>query len=214
MSIITKTIKGNVIVQMVTNGETSEERINSISEQLVPSANALRKALGIIKQASQKLEVDEEGTPSTNANGIKTTVSYTFEVSPEEALKILQDIDSEGNTESFDRKKGLYLDKLSSLGNTSLGELQGNAKVQALRALRPFSFHGYSWQINFVIADGDSNSVNVIHSKKHYRLEDFLQASIEKRLSKYPIKWIAKSSDQDPGKETGGDENKKSQKSS
>lgn len=214
MNNTTKTIKGNVTIQMITNGETSEERINSISAQLVPSANALRKALGMVHQASKKPTGETEEKSSVNMKVKKTTVSYTFDIAPEEALNLLQDVDSEGNTDSFDKKRDLYLAKLSSLGNTPVGELQGNAKVQALRALKPFSFHGYSWQINFILADGESESSKIIHSKKHYRLEDYPQTSVEKRLSKYSVNWVAKSSDQELGKEPELGEIKKPKKSS
>lgn len=178
-------LTGYISVQLENNGKTTEDRLNSISQSLVASANALKKRLEALEQSSGN---PNDSRDQNNDNGIRSTDTYHFEISPEKAIAALQAIDRVGNTEAYN----LHMSKLEQVRD-SIGcdpkDLPLDQKVEAFKKLNQVGFMSYSYQVSIRVPQPNSSDV-FIRSKKHHRMESLSENSAKAILDAYVSKWL------------------------
>lgn len=196
MSNINGKIRGTVTVQVHNVGISSDDKIKSISGKLAPSAANLKKLLEAqgIRTSNPEEDVKKDGSESQ-----KTTESYSFVIDPMEALVLLDKYDKKDpNTPDYERKMENYQSKLESFGG-SINELSGDRKVEALKALQPFSFSGYTVQLSLIVDNIEEPEKTMItHSKKHRRLEKVSQEQILKMFQADSLEWVQEQSEETP----------------
>lgn len=178
-------LTGYISVQLENNGKTTEDRLNSISQSLVASANALKKRLEALEQSSGN---PNDSRDQNNDSGIRSTDTYHFEISPEKAIAALQAIDRVGNTEAYN----LHMSKLEQVRD-SIGcdpkDLPLDQKVEAFKKLNQVGFMSYSYQVSIRVPQPNSSDV-FIRSKKHHRMESLSENSAKAILDAYVSKWL------------------------
>lgn len=200
-------LTGYVTVHTENNGSTSEERLDSLTQSLTPSANALRKALAKLGESSP-----EEAVPTTKAEGgekevnrdkTRSTETYHFEIQADKAIAALNKVDSTGNSDAFDRRFAIYQQTLQSVlgGASSLKDLPLETRVEALKKLNSCSFTSYSFQVSIRVPESLADD-KYIRSKKHHQMQGLSEESLKDLLKPYTSKWIGKiSSTVNKGKE-------------
>lgn len=182
-------LSGYISVQKENNGHTSEERIKSISESLVPSANALRKQLEALKASDATI-----GTSASNSDNatesIRSTETYHFEIAADKAIIALQAIDKQGNTESYDARYTKYMAVREAVGNPK--DLPLDQKIEAIKKLNQVSFSSYCFQVSIRVPGNPTTGDKFIRSKKHRRMESLSEKSAKAILEAYVSKWIDK----------------------
>lgn len=177
------TLTGYISVQLENNGKTTEDRLNSISQSMVASANALKKQLEALEQST----VDSSGQQQSD-NSTRSTDTYHFEIQPEKAIAALQAIDRVGNTEAYE----LHMSKLNQVRD-SIGcdpkDLPLDRKVEAFKKLNQVGFMSYSYQVSIRVPVPNSSDV-FIRSKKHHRMESLSEKSAKAILDAYVSKWL------------------------
>jgi len=186
----TQTLTGYISVQTENNGHTSEDRIKSISNSLVPSANALRKQLEALKASS----ATEDGTPAsetdTASENSRSTETYHFEIAADKAILALQAIDKQGNTEAYDARYTKYMAVREAVGNPK--DLPLDQKIEAIKRLNQVSFSSYCFQVSIRVPGNPTTGDKFIRSKKHHRMENLSEKSAKAILEAYVSKWIDK----------------------
>lgn len=184
-------LSGYISIQKENNGHTSEERIKSISESLVPSANALRKQLEALKASDATVGTSASNSDNATEN-IRSTETYHFEIAADKAIIALQAIDKQGNTESYDARYTKYMAVREAVGNPK--DLPLDQKIEAIKKLNQVSFSSYCFQVSIRVPGNPTTGDKFIRSKKHHRLESLSEKSAKAILEAYVSKWI----DNDP----------------
>jgi hypothetical protein len=179
------TLTGYISVQLENNGKTTEDRLNSISQSMVASANALRKQLEALEQSTGN---PKDSGDQNNDNNVRSTDTYHFEIQPEKAIAALQAIDRVGNTEAYN----LHMSKLNQVRD-SIGcdpkDLPLDRKVEAFKKLNLVGFMSYSYQVSIRVPQPNNSDV-FIRSKKHHRMESLSEKSAKAILDAYVSKWL------------------------
>jgi hypothetical protein len=185
-----ETLTGYISVQTENNGHTSEDRIKSISNSLVPSANALRKQLEALKASDATQESTSDPNSDTAQENYRSTETYHFEITADKAILALQAIDKQGNTEAFDARYTKYMSVREAVGNPK--DLPLDQKIEAIKKLNQVSFSSYCYQVSIRVPGNPTTGDKFIRSKKHHRMENLSEKSTKAILEAYVSKWIDK----------------------
>lgn len=194
----TQTLTGYISVQTENNGHTSEDRIESISNSLVPSANALRKQLEALKASNATEDgtsTDKTDTVTEDEGNLRSTETYHFEIAPDKAILALQAIDKQGNTEAYDARYTKYMAVREVVGNPK--DLPLDQKIEAIKRLNQVSFSSYCFQVSIRVPGNPTTGDKFIRSKKHHRMENLSEKSAKAILEAYVSKWIDKDPEDD-----------------
>lgn len=191
----TQTLTGYISVQTENNGHTSEDRIQSISNSLVPSANALRKQLEALKASDATVDGTSADETDTATENTRSTETYHFEIAPDKAILALQAIDKQGNTEAYDARYTKYMAVREAVGNPK--DLPLDQKIEAIKKLNQVSFSSYCFQVSIRVPGNPTTGDKFIRSKKHHRMENLSEKSAKAILEAYVSKWVDKDSEDD-----------------
>lgn len=191
----TQTLTGYISVQTENNGHTSEDRIQSISNSLVPSANALRKQLEALKASVATEDGTTTSETDTATENLRSTETYHFEIAPDKAILALQAIDKQGNTEAYDTRYTKYMAVREVVGNPK--DLPLDQKIDAIKKLNQVSFSSYCFQVSIRVPGNPTTGDKFIRSKKHHRMENLSEKSAKAILEAYVSKWISKDPEDD-----------------
>lgn len=182
-------MKGYLTFQVESNGITSNDRLDSIAESLTPSASALAKALKGLEGFVAEPEAPTESQEKTEDDkALKSTVTYHFEIEPDQALLALNQIDRTGNTDAYDVKLSALNEKRDLYGNVK--ELPLNDRINALKDINTRGFRSYSYQITIKVPGaGEAGGDAFIKSKKHHRLEAMSEMSLKALLKAFNVTW-------------------------
>lgn len=191
----TQILTGYISVQTENNGHTSEDRIQSISNSLVPSANALRKQLEALKASVATEDGTTTSETDTATENLRSTETYHFEIAPDKAILALQAIDKQGNTEAYDTRYTKYMAVREVVGNPK--DLPLDQKIDAIKKLNQVSFSSYCFQVSIRVPGNPTTGDKFIRSKKHHRMENLSEKSAKAILEAYVSKWISKDPEDD-----------------
>lgn len=175
-------LTGKIICQRHYCGVT-EEKANSVQNQLTPSAAKLQAAL---KELSEGKAQQEETIIENN----RSTEAYYFQIDGDKAVEALNHIDRAGNDNSYNAHIARFLGALErNQIPRSYERLPLKQRLEAYDNLKKYSFEYYSYQVIIDLGQPTSEKLKFISSKIHRRITPVTEKDAQDKLEPFITSW-------------------------